>query len=115
MILILSTLIFPYSLTLILMGTRQASVASTQVSRTLTERRERTRPSGWMCIGGQRNWVPVEEGRGGRAGQVLNQEAGEGLAKGRLEQRLIPRRDQLSSHLEKRNWEMEQPEEKDSE
>lgn len=49
----------------------------------------------------------MEEGRGGRAGQILNQEAGEGLAKGRLEQRLVPRRDQLSSHLEKRNWEME--------
>lgn len=54
----------------------------------------------------------MEEGRRGSAGQVLNQEAGEGLAKGRLEQRLISRRDQLNSHLEKRNWEIEQPEER---
>ena len=49
----------------------------------------------------------MEEGKEGRAGQVLNQEAGEGLL-----QRLVPRRDQLNIHLEKRNWEMEQPQER---
>lgn len=54
----------------------------------------------------------MHRGKEGRAGQVLNQEAGEGLAKVWMQQRLVPRRDQLSSHLEKKNWEMEQPQER---